>query len=527
MTQSGSRMARAALLLSTTVILSRILGYGREVALYTIFGQNYTTDAYQAAFSIPDSLYMLLIGGALGSALIPVFSARIVAGREHEAWKAASIVFNYIILLLAVLLLIAYRYTSPLIHVLAPGLPQEYLALAAGLSRIMFIQTVFMVLNGFSMGILNSYHHFYTPAWGSLLYNVVIIVCGVGLAEKFGIAAFSLGVTLGAVASFLVQLPALKRVGLRYYPSFALGDPGFREIVALTAPMLAGLGVVQFNLLVTQNLASSLGPGVLSALKLAQRIMNLPIGIFAVSIGTVLFPTLAVLSARGKWKQFKHSTALGVKAIFLLTLPASLGLMAIGENALTLLFEHGNFTADMTRLTSQALLYYAIGIAAYSAVQVVDRSFYALKDTVSPVLAAVLSIGINIALSLWLVGNMRHLGLALAYSLAGIANLLLLLLGLRLKLGFLGGRSLAISLAKSLAAAGSMYLGVRLLQNYLLAGLPYNPTLNLTLSLGISTTAGVVLYGVITHLFNTEEGRLVLGMVQSRMRGKRGDGSGV
>lgn len=521
MTPTGRKMARAALLLSLTVVLSRILGYGREVALYTIFGQNYITDAYQAAFSIPDSLYMLLIGGALGSALIPVFAAQIVAGREDEAWKAASVVFNYIMLALAVLLLLAYRYTTPVIHALAPGLPLEYLGLAVNLSRIMFIQTVFMVLNGFSMGILNSYNHFSAPAWGSLLYNLAIIACGVWLAETIGITAFSLGVALGSVLSFMVQIPALKRVGLRYYLSFDLRNRGFQEIITLMIPMLAGLGVVQFNLLVAQNLASNLGPGVLSALKLAQRIMNLPIGIFAVSIGTVLFPTLTVLSAQGEWSLFKRSTSLGVRAIFLLTVPATLGLMAIGENAVTLLFQHGNFTAAMTRLTSQALFYYVIGIAAYSAVQVMDRSFYALKDTVSPVVAAVISIALNILLSISLIPLMGHQGLALAYSLAGIANLALLLLGLRFKLGPIGGRTILVSLGKSCAAAFIMYLGVRLIMNWSITALPYMPVVNLALSLAISSVAGALLYGLISLGFDSEEGRLVLSMIRVRISGRR------
>lgn len=521
MTQTGSKMARAALLLSITVILSRILGYGREVALYTIFGQNYITDAYQAAFSIPDSLYMLLIGGALGSALIPVFAAQIVAGREEEAWKAASVVFNYIMIALVVLLVLAYRYTAPVIHVLAPGLPQEYLHLAVGLSRIMFIQTVFMVLNGFSMGILNSYNHFSSPAWGSLLYNLTIIICGVWMAETFGIAAFSLGVALGSILSFMVQIPALKRVGLRYYLSFDLRNRSFQEIMTLMVPMVAGLGVVQFNLFVAQNLASNLGPGVLSALKLAQRIMNLPIGIFAVSIGTVLFPTLTVLSAKGEWGLFKRSTSLGLRAIFFLTLPATLGLMAIGENAVTLLFQHGNFTPAMTWLTSQALFYYTIGISAYSAVQVLDRSFYALKDTVSPVVAAVISIALNIALSIWLVGSMGFQGLALAYSLAGIANLVLLLMGLRFKLGQIGGKTILVSLGKSCAAALVMYLGVRLVMHWLVGAMPYMTATNLAWSLAASITAGALLYGVISLGFNTEEGRLVLSIIRVRMPGRK------
>jgi putative peptidoglycan lipid II flippase len=177
---AGQRVAKAALLMMATIAVSRILGYGREVALYTMFGQNYMTDAYRAAFSLPDLLYLLLVGGALSSAFIPVFSAGLATGKEAQAWKSASIVFNYTMIGLVFLLIMAYSYTLPLIKLLAPGLPLEYLSLAVNLTHIMLLQTFFMSLNAFAMGVLNSYHNFAAPALGSLVYNLAIIVLGYG-----------------------------------------------------------------------------------------------------------------------------------------------------------------------------------------------------------------------------------------------------------------------------------------------------------------------------------------------------------
>lgn len=521
MSNTGKRAAKAAVLLIITVILSRILGYGREVALYTLFGPNYITDAYQAAFSIPDFLYMLLVGGALSSAFIPVFSAYIATERESEAWEAASVVFNYMLVILLFLVAVAYVYTRPLMVLLVPGLPPEYMTLAVHLTHIMFLQTFFMILNGFAMGILNSYHNFTAPALGSLVYNLAIIVVGVALVKPFGIDAFSYGVVIGAALNFAVQIPALRRVGLKYRLTFNFHNQGFKQIMILMIPVLAGLGVVQLNLFVTQNLSSSLGAGTISSLKLAQRIMNLPIGIFAVSIGTAVFPTLTALTARGEINQFKRASSLGVRAIFLVCIPSALGLLALGEPLIQLLFQQGQFPYDMVVVTNQALAYYSIGIFGYAAIQVVNRSFYALKDTLTPVLAAAVTIACNIGLSIWLAGIMGHRGLALAYSLASFVNLFVLMIVLRIKVGPLDGRRMATSFCISTLASLVMYLAVHFSTTWLLATLNLAAKVNLLIAVSAGVLIGVAVYGGIVYLFKLEEAELILDMVRSKMPRRR------
>ncbi|MGI5911404.1 MAG: murein biosynthesis integral membrane protein MurJ [Syntrophomonadaceae bacterium] len=517
MSDTGKHVARAALILMITVILSRILGYGREVVMYTIFGQNYLTDAYRAAFSIPDFLYMLLVGGALSSAFIPVFSSCIATNRTDEGWKSASIVFNYTMIILLVLTAIAYLYTRSLIILLAPGLPAEYINLAVTLTHIMFLQTFFMALNGFAMGILNSYNQFAAPAIGSLVYNLFIILVGVALVKQIGIAAFSYGVVIGAFLNFLVQIPALRKVGTKYTFSFDYKDQGFRQIMVLMIPVLAGLGVVQLNLFVTQNLSSSLGAGTISALNLAQRIMNLPIGIFAVSIATAIFPTLTTLTARGEIDMFKRSSSIGLRAIFLVTIPASLGLMALGEPLIKLLFEQGEFTTSMVTATNEALFYYCVGLFAYSSIQVLNRTFYALKDTLTPVIAAAITIGFNIFLSLQLINPMGHKGLALAYSLAGFLNLIFLLVVLRVKVGKLGGSKIVLSLGIATGVSLVMYGVVRLTTVYLLNILKLAVKLNLLISIGSGILVGALFYAVLIYFFKLEESELILNILKRRL----------
>ncbi|MEN6460646.1 MAG: murein biosynthesis integral membrane protein MurJ [Syntrophomonas sp.] len=517
MNDNGKRVAKAALLLMITVVISRILGYGREVALYSLFGQNYITDAYRAAFSIPDFIYLMLVGGGLSSAFIPVFSGLIATGREEEGWKSASIVFNYVIIFLFLLIAVAYFFTGSLINLLAPGLPPTYASLAVGLTHIMFIQTFFMALNGLAMGVLNSHNRFAAPAIGSLVYNLVIILIGIAFFKEFGIAAFSYGVVIGAILNFIVQIPALRKVGMKYYFSFDSRNEGFRQIMVLLIPVIAGLGVVQVNLFVTQNLSSGIGPGMIGALNLAQKLMNLPLGIFAVSIGTAVFPTMTMLMAKGELAAFKRTTSLGTRAVFLVTIPASLGLMAVGEPVLKLLFEQGKFTSSMVSATSQALTYYCVGLFAYAALQVLNRSFYALKDTLTPVIAAVITIGLNILMSINLVGPMGHRGLALAYSLAGIFNLLFLLVVLRVKIGKIGVYQISGSFLISLAASAVMFFAVRFTIDRLLEVLTWHDKINLLVSVSAAMAVGVGIYAIIIYMFRLEEFQLVLQMARKKL----------
>jgi putative peptidoglycan lipid II flippase len=516
MTQTGKHVARAAFLLMITVIISSILGYGREVALYSLIGQNYVTDAYRTAFSIPDFIYMMLVGGALSSSFIPVFSSFIAAGREDDGWKAASIVFNYVMVFLILLIIIAYIYTRPLLHMLAPGLPPEYAKIAEKLTHIMFLQTFFMALNGIAMGVLNSYNRFAAPALGSLVYNLVIIVVGMALYQRFGVVAFSYGVVLGAMLNFAVQIPALKKVGIKYTFSFDYRNEGFHQIMVLFIPVLAGLGVAQLNLFVNQNLASGLGPGMIGALNLGQRIMNMPRGIFAVSIATAVFPTMTMLAARGELESFKKTTSLGIRAVILISIPAAFGLVALGEPLIKLLFEQGQFTAQMAQVTNQALTYYCVGLFAYAVLQILNRGFYALKDTATPVIAAVVTIAINIVLSIILIKSMGHRGLALAYSLAGIVNVLILLFVLKIKVGAIGGGKIAKTFTISLLASLIMMLAVKYSATHLMAVLNLHSKLNLLLGTFLAAGVGVAIYTVLVYGFKLEETELVLNMFRRR-----------
>ncbi len=513
----GKRVAKAAGIIMVSMVVSRILGYLRDVVIYAQFGQNRLTDAYNAAFSIPDFLYMILVGGALSSAFIPVFSSYLANDNEQEAWQVASILFNSIMLLLVVGVTLGLIYTPSLIRILVPGFDAQTTELTVMLTRIMFAQTFFMVLSGISVGILNSYKHFLAPAIGSVLYNLCIIIVGWILSLKLGIAGFSIGVVVGAMANFGVQLPIVLKKGFRYRFSFNLRHPGVKKILILILPVLIGLSVNQINLFVNQNLASNLDAGLVAALRTGQRLMQLPIAIFAISVAVAVFPTLTTYAAKGDMVNFKRSTSMGLRSVFFITLPSAAGLIALKVPLVRFLFEQGMFTPEATIATSVAVFYYSFGVFAYSGIQVLNRTFYALQDTKTPVIAGVLTIILNIVLNFALIGPMGHGGLALAYSIAGIFNLLLLMLILKYKVNGYGGFKIAYSFIKSLIASVIMGVIVYLSVNYFESLVDINAKLMQASQVLIGVLIGIVIYGGLAYLFKLEELNTVMGILSRKI----------
>lgn len=521
----GKSVAKAATLIMVTMFISRILGYARDVVIYSKFGQNRLTDAYNAAFAIPDFLSLLLMGGAFGAAFIPVFTSYIAQGKDSEAWEVASIIFNLAVAFLLVSITLGLIYTPKLIPLVAIGFSNEpeTVALTVKMSRIMFAQAFFISLSGIMVGILNSYKEFTAPAIAGIAYNGGIIVFGLILAEVFnlGIVGFAIGVVIGAVLNFAIQFPAVLRLGWKYKFDFNWRHPGVKKVAVLMAPVLIGLSVAQINLIINQNLASILPEGIVSALKAAQRIMQLPIGIFAIAIATAIFPTLTEQAARKEIAIFKNSMNLGLRTVIFVTLPAAVGLMALGVPVVRLLFQQGNFTPEATIATATALFFYGFGIVAYSSIQLLNRTFYALQDTTTPVKIALTTIVLNLGLNLLLIGPLGHGGLALAYSIAGIYSMVMLLYYLRKKIGSIGGGQLLSSTFKS--GVASIFMGAAafavatFMEPYLDLTLKWHQLLQVSVCIAVA----VVIYLSITLLFRMDEMDMLKGVLQRRFKKRK------
>lgn len=455
--------AMSALIIMLSMVVSRILGFVRDMIISYQFGQGVYTDAYTLAFSIPDFIYMLLVGGAFSSAFIPTFSSYIAKNREKEAWEVASITLNVVCIAMLVVLSIAFIFTPQLLDLITSNPKPEVLQVAIPLTRIMFLQVVFMALAGICSGILQSYKIFGPTAYGGVVYNLGIIVIGAafsGVVEKifpgFGIAAFTIGVVIGAIGNFLIQAFSLKSVGIQYSFSLDVKNPGFVKIIGLMIPVLIGLSANEISLFINQYLATNLEQGLLTAWRMASRFMQLPISIFAISIAMTLFPVLTREAATNKIQEFRKDYSQGLRTIFFICIPCSVLLAVLGVPFIRLLFQAGKFTAENTANTAFALNFFVIGIFAQGGIHLSSRAFYAFQDTKTPVVMAIFGIVVNIILSFALIKPLQHGGLALAYSVGGVVNLALLMWFLRKRLHGINGREIARSFVLTLVSSGFM-----------------------------------------------------------------------
>lgn len=518
---SNKGVARATGIIMISMFLSRVLGFVRDTAMTTQFGRSNLTDAYIAAFSIPDLLYNLLVGGALSAAFIPVFSSYLAQGKEDEGWEVASTVINIAVVGLTVGILLGEYFTPYLIPIVAKNFHGEKLALTVKLSRIMFPAVLFTGLNGLMMGILNSYKDFIYPAMGALIYNIGIIAMGVLLGPHLGIAGFSVGVIVGVIGNFLIQFPSLIRMRkMKYRPVFNLKHPGVKKIGLLMLPVLIGLSVGQINLLVNQNLASGLASGSITALRMANRLMLVPIGIFGYSISMAIFPNLTAYAATGRMDDYKKIFSRGMRSILFITIPAAVGMMVLGIPLVRLLFEQGKFYHDDTVATASVLFFYSIGMFAQAAVFVVTRGFYALHDTKTPLKWGIWTILGNYILNHLFIAYLGARGLALAYSITGIMDMMALLYLLRRKVGPLGMKNIVVSALKITAAALIMGAGAFLTVHYFEDLISVHRKLVQLAEVLLVMSVSTGIYLGVARLFKMEEVDMVLRILLKRFRRK-------
>lgn len=432
-------LARQAALLNTLIVaggyfLSRVLGLVREAIISNQFGTSLEISAYRAAFTIPDLIYLVVAGGALGSAFIPIFSGFVAEQHEEAAWRLASAVFNWMCISLLAASVLIVLLAEPLVALtVGSGYDRSTQALIAVLIRLLMVQVVLLGIAGLGKATLESFDRFTLPALGSNLYNLGIIGGALLLAPTMGIYGLVWGVIAGAALFVLVQLPGLLAVGLRYTPVLKIDD-AVRQVARLLGPRVFGQSALQLNMIAIVSFASQLGESAAAANSFAFQLMTLPHGLIALSLGTVIFPQLARFHAAGNREGVRDMALRAVRGVLFLALPASVALAALRLPILRLLFEHGEFTSASTELTASALLWYALGLAAFAAAEIVVRTFYAMRDTRTPVIVGIGAVVVNIALAWGLTRLGLGLGgLALAFSVANILEAATLL-------GLLSGR---------------------------------------------------------------------------------------
>jgi putative peptidoglycan lipid II flippase len=443
-------------------VLSRLLGLGRQMVIGALFGTSGDVDAYLAANRITETVFLIVAGGALGSAFIPTFADHLARGDSVGAWELASSIINLTSIVMAIVVGLIALFAPTLVRTLiAPGLDPHLQRLTVHLLRLMLVTPVIFGASGVVMGALNAHQHFLLPALAPSIYNLSIIGGAMVLGPRLGVLGMAIGAVAGSLLHLLVQVPQLLRYGGRYVPILGLRNPGVREVGRLMAPRVLGTAVAQINLVINNSLAAGMGEGAISVINFAWMLMLLPQGVFAQAVGTAAFPTFAAQAARGEWKELRDALSGTLRGIFFLSIPATMGMIVLGKPLVSLLFERGAFERASTNGVAWALAFFALGLVGHAGLEIVARAFYALHDTFTPVWVGALAMGLNVALSFTVprvfasAGLQPFGGLALANSVATLLQFGVLLILIGRRIDGIHGRRMVETLAKSgLAALG-------------------------------------------------------------------------
>jgi putative peptidoglycan lipid II flippase len=457
---------KAAGVIGLAVMCSRLLGLARELIFAALFGGGAAMDAFTAAFRIPNLLRDLFAEGALSTAFVTTFSKTIARSGDAAAWRLANKVATMTAVVLGVICIAGMVFSAPLVGVLAPGFDPDKAALTAELTRIMFPFILLVSLAALVMGMLNAKNVFGVPAMASSFFNLGSIVFGVALGfwmdPHFGpraLIGLAIGTLCGGALQFAVQLPSLRRLGYRYHPDFRWRDAGVGAILALMGPSVIAASTTQFNVLVNSMFASTLGDGAIFWLAIAFRLMQLPLGLFGVALGTVTLPLLSRLVVGGQMDAFRSELSRAMRLAFLLTVPATLGLMVLAEPIISVVYQHGKFSAFQAAQAAGALRFYAIGLAGYAALKVLVNAFYALDRRKTPMMVSFLSVGLNLLLN-WIFTLRLGWGVrGLAFSTGCVAtvNFLVLYALMHRQLRSLESRRMLIMLGKVAIAGAALF----------------------------------------------------------------------
>jgi putative peptidoglycan lipid II flippase len=466
---ANQQIARSASKVMVALLLSNLTNLISLILNATTFGTQADMDAFLAANRVSETLFVLMAGGALGSAFIPTFTGLLTKGERNPAWRLASAIANLVLVVLILAALLAAIFAQPLVHyVLAPGFANDpgQEALTVNLLRIMLPSAVIFGLSGLVMGILNSHQVFFIPALTPAMYRLGMIFGVLFLTPTMGIFGLAWGVVIGACLHLLLQLPSLIRLKGSYFPTFGIKIPDVRQVGLLMLPRVFGVAVVQLNFWVNTRLASQMTEGSVTGISWGLTMMLMPQAIIAQSVAMAALPTLSAQYTLEKLDDLRNTLATSLRGILLLSIPASLGMILLRQPIVALLLQYGKFTEASTQLISWALLWYSAGLVGHCVVEILARAFYAMHDTKTPVLVGVVAMGLNVVFSVlfsnWFarIGWMPHGGLALANSLATGLEAASLWIFMRRRLGGLEGQRVLKGTGQALLATIAMALVV-------------------------------------------------------------------
>lgn len=481
-------VAKSAGIVSIAVMFSRVLGLVREVIFANFFGAGFLNDAFQAAFTIPNTLRDLFAEGALSAAFVKVFTDYQILKSEEEAWKLASLVLNALVVILSVITILGIVFAPTIVSIVANGFPPEKAALTVILTRIMFPYILFVAMAALAMGVLNTKGNFGIPASSSTVFNIVSISLGLVIAywlsgggwitpgknetasdaAQWAMIGMSIGTLIAGASQFLMQVPSLIKVGFRFAPILNFADKGVRKVARLMAPAIIGTSAVQINVLINLAFVSEIDGG-RSWLGYAFRLMQFPIGVFGVAIGTASIPVLSRLASQQNFGEFRNTLSSSIKLVFLLTLPSACGLVVLGEPIIRLIYARGAFKETDVPMTAYALAAYAIGLTGYAAIKIISPAFYALDNAKTPMIIALCSIAVNAVACYFFMelfsnygvtpqypNGYGHVGVALATSCVALVNFFALALMMKKRISRINGGEIFAAFIKIAIASAIM-----------------------------------------------------------------------
>lgn len=453
---TNKSVAKSASVIGLATLCSRLLGFIRDVVIARLFGVYVYAQAFVIAFKIPNLFRDMVGEGATNAAFVPVFSEYTAKHSKEEFWELANVVLNLLLVILSAITVLGIIFTPLIVRIIAPGFAIDpyKLATTIKLTRIIFPYILLISLAAYSTGILNSLKHFALPAFAPCLLNVSIIVFAVLFGE--GIKGLSLGVLAGGVLQLAIQVPLLYKKGFRLQLFKRFRHPVAKTIGILMLPRLLSSCIYQLNNFVDSifgSLAAIVGEGGVAVLYFAYRLIQFPLGIFSNALSQAILPTMSTQALEDNRQNLQQTLSWGLRASFLVLLPASVAFMVLAQAIVSSLFQGGRFDNYSVGATSQVLFFYSLGLFAYGAKKILQSCFFALKDTVTPTKIASLSLILNVILNIVLIFPLKLAGLALATSISGIITFFVLFGLLKNKLGDFKIREILVSFLRILLAS--------------------------------------------------------------------------
>lgn len=505
--KSNRKLLRSTFAVSLPTLLSRVLGYLRDMIQAFFLGTGTSADAFTIAYIIPNLLRRLTAEGAMTSAFIPVFSKMKKEEKREKLWRFANIFFFDLTLVLAVLVVLGIIFSPLLVKIIAFGFRdvQGKMSLTVLLTRIMFPYVFLVSLAALAMAILNSFHKFFVPALTPVLFNITVITAAAVFAARSHEPAFvfAVGVVIGGAVQLGFQIPFLRKKGMGFKPLISFKHPAVRQVAKLMIPGIFGAGIHQINFALSRMIASTLEEGSVSSLYYSSRVQEFTLGLFSIALSIALLPTFSDLVASKDYSGIKRTLSFSLRAIYFITIPAMVGLFVLSRPIIHILYQRGHFDAQSTMMTASCLLFFSFSLPFISGVKIIAPAFYSLQDTKTPAVVAFFVMIIYISLSIVLMGPLRVGGIALALSIASVFNFLTLFYLLEKKIGAVEKKKIISSVIKSSFAAVIMGFSVWVFFKSF-------PFYEMSFLIKLATFSGTIFLGMIVYvllsiLFNKEE----------------------